>query len=75
MDTKTFPLVLFKGHTLLKADALINGQWIAGTRRFDILDPATDHKLADVANLGPAWSRLVSQAESWHQPSSAMAEI
>ncbi|MDP2015250.1 NAD-dependent succinate-semialdehyde dehydrogenase, partial [Hydrogenophaga sp.] len=39
--------------TLLKTDGLINGQWVAGASRFDVLDPATGHKLADVANLGP----------------------
>ena len=48
------PLSLLKDPSLLKTDALINGQWIAGTSRFDVLDPATGHKLADVANLGPA---------------------
>lgn len=48
------PLALLKDPSLLKTDALINGQWVAGARRFDVLDPATGHKLADVANLGPA---------------------
>jgi len=48
------PLSLLKDPSLLKTDALINGQWIAGQTRFDVLDPATGHKLADVANLGPA---------------------
>ena len=54
MDTKTSPLALLKDPSLLKTDALINGQWLAGSGRFDVLDPATGHKLADVANLGPA---------------------
>ena len=53
MDMKTSPLAQLKDPTLLKTDALINGQWIAGSSRFDVLDPATGHKLADVANLGP----------------------
>ena len=53
MDMKTSPLALLKDPTLLKTDGLINGQWVAGTSRFDVLDPATGHKLADVANLGP----------------------
>ena len=48
------PLSLLKDPSLLKTDALINGQWVAGATRFDVLDPATGHKLADVANLGPA---------------------
>jgi succinate-semialdehyde dehydrogenase/glutarate-semialdehyde dehydrogenase len=54
MNTKTSPLSLLNDPTLLKTDALINGQWVAGSSRFDILDPATGHKLADVANLGAA---------------------
>ena len=53
MDMKTAPLSLLNDPTLLKTDALINGQWIAGTSRFDVNDPATGKKLADVANLGP----------------------
>jgi succinate-semialdehyde dehydrogenase/glutarate-semialdehyde dehydrogenase len=46
------PLSQLKDPTLLKTDALINGQWVKGACRFDIFDPATGHKLADVANLG-----------------------
>lgn len=49
---KTSPLSQLKDPTLLKTDALINGEWIRGGSRFDILDPSTGHKLADVANLG-----------------------
>lgn len=48
------PLTLLKDPTLFKTDALINGQWVAGTERFDVLDPSTGQKLADVANLGAA---------------------
>lgn len=47
------PLSLLKDPSLLKTDALINGQWVKGNRRFDVTDPATGQKLADVANLGP----------------------
>jgi succinate-semialdehyde dehydrogenase/glutarate-semialdehyde dehydrogenase len=55
MDMKTAsPLDLLQDPSLLKTDALINGQWVAGSARFDVLDPATGLKLADVANLGPA---------------------
>ena len=54
MDMKTSPLALLKDPTLLKTDALINGEWVKGSGRFDVLDPATGLKLADVANLGPA---------------------
>jgi len=52
--SKTSPLSVLKDPSLLKTDALINGNWIKGASRFDVLDPATGHKLADVANLGPA---------------------
>ena len=54
MATTTSPLALLKDPTLLKTDALINGEWVKGSNRFDVLDPATSLKLADVANLGPA---------------------
>jgi succinate-semialdehyde dehydrogenase/glutarate-semialdehyde dehydrogenase len=54
MDMKASPLAQLKDPSLLKTDALINGQWVAGSARFDVLDPATGLKLADVANLGPA---------------------
>jgi succinate-semialdehyde dehydrogenase / glutarate-semialdehyde dehydrogenase len=50
----TTPLSQLKDPSLLKTDALINGQWVAGSTRFDVIDPATGQKLADVANLGPA---------------------
>jgi succinate-semialdehyde dehydrogenase/glutarate-semialdehyde dehydrogenase len=52
MDMKTSPISLLKDPSLLKTDALINGQWVKGTSRFDVNDPATGLKLADVANLG-----------------------
>ena len=51
MDMKTSPLALLKDPTLLKTDGLVNGQWVAGSSRFDVHDPATGQKLADVANL------------------------
>jgi succinate-semialdehyde dehydrogenase/glutarate-semialdehyde dehydrogenase len=54
MDMKASPLALLKDPTLLKTDALINGQWAAGGSRFAVHDPATGQHLADVANLGPA---------------------
>ena len=54
MDMKTSPLALLNDPSLLKTNALINGQWVAGSGRFDITDPATGAVLANVANLGPA---------------------
>jgi succinate-semialdehyde dehydrogenase/glutarate-semialdehyde dehydrogenase len=53
MDMKTSPLALLKDRTLLKTDALINGEWVKGESRFDVHDPSNGAKLADVANLGP----------------------
>ncbi|NDC60706.1 MAG: NAD-dependent succinate-semialdehyde dehydrogenase [Betaproteobacteria bacterium] len=48
------PLSLLKDPGLLKTDALLNGQWLAGPSRFEVHDPSTGGFLADVANLGPA---------------------
>jgi succinate-semialdehyde dehydrogenase/glutarate-semialdehyde dehydrogenase len=50
----TSPLTQLKDPTLLKTDALVNGQWVSGSSRFAVTDPATGAHLADVANLGPA---------------------
>ena len=47
----TSPLNLLKDPSLLKTDALINGEWIASNDRFDIHDPATGLKLAAASNL------------------------
>jgi succinate-semialdehyde dehydrogenase/glutarate-semialdehyde dehydrogenase len=49
----TSPLAQLKDPSLLKTDALINGQWVQGPSRFAVHDPATGQHLADVANLGP----------------------
>ncbi len=54
MSALVSPLSLLKDPTLLKTDALINGQWVCGSSRFAVTDPATGAHLADVANLGPA---------------------
>ena len=54
MDMKTSPIATLADAGLLKTDALIGGEWIAGATRFDVVDPATGLKLADVANLGAA---------------------
>ena len=52
MDMKTSPLSLLNDPTLLKTDALIGGAWTPGKARFDVTDPATGAKLADVADVG-----------------------
>ncbi|NBQ86161.1 MAG: NAD-dependent succinate-semialdehyde dehydrogenase [Betaproteobacteria bacterium] len=64
MDMKTSPLSLLKDPTLLKTDALINGQWVkgAGAKRFDVTDPSNGLKIADVANLGPKDAELAIAA-------------
>jgi succinate-semialdehyde dehydrogenase/glutarate-semialdehyde dehydrogenase len=54
MNMTASPLAQLKDPTLLKTDALVNGQWVAGPARFAVTDPATGAHLADVANLGPA---------------------
>jgi succinate-semialdehyde dehydrogenase/glutarate-semialdehyde dehydrogenase len=38
--------------TLLQADAWINGQWVAGSSRFAVDNPATGKVIAQVSNLG-----------------------
>jgi succinate-semialdehyde dehydrogenase/glutarate-semialdehyde dehydrogenase len=62
MDLSLSPLSLLKDPSLLKTDALINGKWVAGTSRFDVLDPSNGKKLADVANLGPAETQVAIDA-------------
>ena len=54
MDMKTSPLAALADPSLLKTDALINGEWVAGSTRFDVDDPATGAKLVNVANVGAA---------------------
>ncbi|CAN7780023.1 NAD-dependent succinate-semialdehyde dehydrogenase [Variovorax sp. LjRoot175] len=62
MDTKVSPLALLSDPTLLKTEALIAGEWIKGASRFDVNDPATGQKLADVANLTRADAALAIAA-------------
>jgi succinate-semialdehyde dehydrogenase/glutarate-semialdehyde dehydrogenase len=52
MNTSPSPLSLLADAGLLKTDALIDGHWQGGARRFAVTDPATDTTLAQVANLG-----------------------
>ena len=67
MDMKTSPLARLNDQSLLKTDGLINGQWLAGSSRFDVNDPATGLKLADVANLGPqdAEAAIAAANNAW----------
>jgi succinate-semialdehyde dehydrogenase/glutarate-semialdehyde dehydrogenase len=68
MDMQTSPLATLKDATLLKTDALINGEWVPGTAaRFDVHDPATGAKLVDVANLGAAETKsaIAAANKAW----------
>ena len=47
MDMKTSPLATLNDPGLLKTDALIGGQWVAGNTRFDVTDPATVQRTVD----------------------------
>ncbi len=67
MDTKISPLAALNDPTLLKTDALIGGEWIAGASRFAVADPATGLALAEVANLGEreAQAAIAAAARAW----------
>ena len=62
MDMKTSPLASLNDPTLLKTDGLVDGRWLAGGARFDVTDPATGHKLVDVADLGLAETQAAIDA-------------
>ena len=79
MTATTSPLASLQDPTLLKTQALIDGQWVDAAGRFDVTDPATGVLLAQVSNLGaaetqaaiaaanrawPAWARLPAKARS-----------
>ncbi len=50
----TSPLASLDDASLLRTQALINGEWVAGSAQFGVTDPATGALLAEVANLGGA---------------------
>ena len=52
MRRKKSPLDALEDASLLRTQALINGEWVAGQSQFAVTDPATGAHLADVANLG-----------------------
>ncbi|MGY4829691.1 NAD-dependent succinate-semialdehyde dehydrogenase [Sphaerotilaceae bacterium SBD11-9] len=62
MDTRASPLASLNDASLLKTNALINGEWVGGSKRFDVIDPATSHKLVDVADLGVIETRAALEA-------------
>ncbi|MBX3624703.1 MAG: NAD-dependent succinate-semialdehyde dehydrogenase [Rhizobacter sp.] len=57
MDMKASPLAQLADQSLLKSNALVNGEWVGGSARFEVVDPATGQKLVDVANLGAVETR------------------
>ncbi|MCA0175503.1 MAG: NAD-dependent succinate-semialdehyde dehydrogenase [Proteobacteria bacterium] len=61
------PLALLADAGLFKTDALIGGEWVAGTARFAVTDPATGQELAQVANLGgeAAHHAIVAANKAW----------
>ena len=67
MNTPSSPLSLLNDPSLLKTDALIDGQWITGPSRFAVHDPATGALLANVANLGPqdAQAAIAAANAAW----------
>ena len=50
--TTASPLAQLKDPSLFKTDSLINGQWVAGSSRFEVTDPSNGQHLTTVANLG-----------------------
>ena len=56
------PLAQLQDLTLLKTQALIDGQWVDASDRFDVTDPATGAVLAQVANLGAAQTQIAIDA-------------
>ncbi|WP_332775616.1 NAD-dependent succinate-semialdehyde dehydrogenase [Polaromonas sp.] len=64
MQQNNSPLALLRDPDLIKTEALIGADWVSGRERFDVTDPATGLKLAEVANLGAEHaSQAVAAAE------------
>ena len=58
----TSPLSQLQDLTLLKTQALIDGDWVDAPERFAVIDPATGHPLAEVPNLGAAHTEAAIEA-------------
>jgi len=67
MTMNPSPLTSLNDPTLLKTDGLIDGQWVSGSSRFAVHDPATGHHLADVANLDAdhAQAAIAAADKAW----------
>jgi succinate-semialdehyde dehydrogenase/glutarate-semialdehyde dehydrogenase len=58
----TSPLASLADPTLLRTDALIDGQWVAADRRFAVTDPATGAVLTEVSDHGAEAARRAIEA-------------
>ena len=67
MDMKNSPLATLNDPSLLKTNALVNGEWLTSAARFAVHDPATGLQLAEVANLGAAQAEaaIVAADKAW----------
>ena len=67
MNSPLSPLGRLDDASLIKTDALIDGEWVASAARFAVDDPATGERLADVANLGAAEAdaAIAAAARAW----------
>ena len=65
--TTASPLAQLKDPSLFKTDSLINGQWVAGSSRFEVTDPSNGQHLTTVANLGAqeAEQAIVAANAAW----------
>jgi len=55
-------MLKLKDESLLRTDAFVGGEWIAGSRRFAVTNPATGETIAEVADLGVAQTRAAIAA-------------
>ena len=67
MTTVASPLSGLNDPTLLKTDGLIDGQWVSGSSRFAVHDPATGGHRAEVANRGAehAQAAIAAADKAW----------
>jgi succinate-semialdehyde dehydrogenase/glutarate-semialdehyde dehydrogenase len=67
MNSPLSPLGRLDDASLIKTDALIDGEWVASGARFAVDDPATGERLAEVANLGAAEAdaAIAAAARAW----------
>jgi succinate-semialdehyde dehydrogenase/glutarate-semialdehyde dehydrogenase len=67
MNEAPCPLTQLQDASLLKTDSLIGGEWVSGHSRFEVSDPATGARLAEVANMGPeqAHQAIVAANAAW----------